>query len=153
MTASLSQRLDEHLHSHLDCARLLEKTLHEEHEALLANDVGALERITQTKSAASERLDALGNTLQRLRGEAGAPSIAALLVQADAGGAAALWQQLIDTARRCADANRDNAILLEGRSQQIRNALRMVRGEAATDTYGRSGDTHSGFGPRSLGSA
>ncbi|MFA5942016.1 MAG: flagellar protein FlgN [Sinimarinibacterium sp.] len=153
MTHSLSKRVADHLSAHLDCARLLETALQEEHGALLANDVAALEKITQAKSAASERLDELGNSLQRLRGEAGAPDIDALLTRSDPG-SAGRWKELIELARRCAGANRDNAVLLDARSHQIRNALRLIHGNAGgSETYGRGGNTASAFGPRSLGSA
>lgn len=157
MTDSLSKRVQDHLTSHLDCARLLETTLQEEHDALLANDVGALEQITQGKSAASERLDRLEQNLQNLRRESGASSIDALLARADPGGTSAgLWTALIDMARRCSGANRDNAILLEARSHQIRNALQLIRGSvgvAGPEVYGRGGSTGAEFGQRSLGSA
>lgn len=156
MTDSLSTRVSDHLTSLLDCARLLEAALQEEHDALLANDVVALDKITQAKSAAGERLDQLGGSLQHLRSEAGAANIDALLARADPGGtSAARWRELIEAARRCAGANHDNAILLDTRSHQVRNALRLIRGNAGgSETYGRSGDTSAAaFGPRSLGSA
>lgn len=155
MTDSLSTRVSDHLTAHLDCARQLEAALQGEHDALLANDVVALEQITQAKSAASDRLGELGHGLQNLCRESGTASVDALLARADPGGASAgRWSALIELARRCADANRSNAILLETRSNQIRNALRLIRGNAAApEVYGRGGGTGIDAGRRSLGSA
>lgn len=151
---SLSQRLDDTLAAHLDCTRLLQSTLASEREALLANDIDALERLTSTKAAAAERLAELGSALNRLRGEAGAERIDALIERSDPSGRnGQRWRELIALAAQCHDANRANAALLDARSHQIRSALQLLRGSASGQTYARSGSAGPALGSRPLGLA
>ncbi|SFF55375.1 FlgN protein [Fontimonas thermophila] len=152
--ADLPQRLADNLAAHLDCTRLLHATLAHEREALLANDVEALERLTCTKTAAAERLAELGYALNRLRRQAGAERIEAWIERADPSGhCACRWRELIALAAQCHDANRANAALLDARSQQIRSALHVVHGSASTPTYARSGSVAAPLGSRPLGLA
>lgn len=155
MSAQLAQHVTENLEAHHACAQRLATALQEERGALLANDIAALQRVTAAKAAASEQLEVLGITLERLRSNAGADSIDALMARSDASGRfRARWTDVIALARDCAAANRDNAALLDARSGQLRAALRMIGGATGADqTYGREGGTAPGFAPRTFGSA
>ncbi len=150
----LPQRLADNLAAHLDCSQLLLTTLEHEHHALLANDVGSLEQLTATKAAAAHRLAELGGALNRLRSESGVRTIEELLARLDSSGASrARWQELIDLAARCSDANRGNAALLDARQSQIRSALRLLGQGAAPSTYGRYGTAGVAHASRALGLA
>lgn len=137
-----------------DCTRQLLTTLQAEHQALIGNDVAALEQITRSKSEASDRLAALGHQLESLRADARAATIDALIAAREPSGIAArCWQEIAGLAAQCLQANRDNATLLNAREQQIRSALQLLYPTASAQTYGRGGYAGLQNGSRSLGLA
>jgi flagellar biosynthesis/type III secretory pathway chaperone len=146
--------LQQNLDAQHDCAQQLLGLLGSERNALLANDVAALEDVTASKAQAADRMAGLGHSLERLRSGSAAASVDALIAHAGAEAARERWNALATLAEQCLQANQANAALLSSRQQQIRAALRVLQPATNNDqTYGRGG--HTGFhdGPRLLGQA
>lgn len=123
-------------------ADLLE-ILQREHQALMQNNLSALEDLLHTKQktiADLERIDGLagGSSHTELpNGCAAQPSTDAY----------DLWQQLSAVTVKCQEQNRLNGALLASRRRHAERALAILRGQPAeNETYGPSGQAE--FAPR-----
>ncbi|MES0874116.1 flagellar protein FlgN [Sinimarinibacterium sp. HSW-8] len=121
-----------------------------EREALLGNDVAALETLTRDKHAHAVEIERLSRDIEQQRVAAGLDGLHALL--AASGVEPQAGRRLAELAAHCLAANRDNAALLAARQQQIRSALQLLRPGALT-AYGRGGAQSLSFGSRSFGAA
>ena len=145
---SLSEQLHDNLQAQQQCAEQLLLVLKDEHNALLASDVAQLERVTQAKGEAASRLQQLGATMNRLRGN---QNFDALLAAMPA--PARVWKQLRGLAVQCQSANKDNAMLLASRETQLRQTLRALRPADSPELYGRAGRAGLGLTARRFGAA
>lgn len=145
---TLSEQFQQNLQAQHDCAEQLLGVLGEEHQALMASDVDQLERVTRIKSDAATRLQQLGATMNRLRGN---QNLDTLLDAMPA--PARLWKQLRGLAARCQAANKDNAVLLAARESQLRQTLRALRPADTPELYGRGGHAGLGLTARRFGAA
>jgi flagella synthesis protein FlgN len=129
------------------CAASMLEALSRENEALIAGD--------------AERLNAAGADKARLAGtletlEAERRTLAETIQFGLAAGARAAaepqWQSLLEIIAECKEQNQRNGALVKARSEQVRTALRLLRG-AEPEFYAASGFTPSSRSARSLGSA
>jgi flagella synthesis protein FlgN len=123
----------------LRCAEAMLETLAREHRALAGGDASALVLATQTKG---ELVDAL-EKLESERRE--------LAARDDAAGTAE-WQRLREVIALCKEQNQRNGVLLKARAENVRIALKTLRG-SEPELYGATGRTPSRADARTLGTA
>ena len=133
------QRLGAVLGEQIRCAQAMLETLAQENHALTAGDQNAL-------SAASDAKAKLVDALEQLEVERRE------LAQLDGTSNAADWQRLRDLIAQCKEQNQRNGTLLTARAENVRVALKTLRG-SEPDIYGASGRTPSRVDARTLGTA
>jgi flagellar biosynthesis protein FlgN len=132
--ASLNAVLGEQIR----CAEAMLETLTRESAALADGDHDALELATAAKTKLVDALEKL--ELQRRQ------------VAPQDGAAEGEWQRLKDLVVRCKEQNQRNGTLLKARAENIRVALRALRG-SEPELYGATGRTPSQSDARPLGTA
>tara|TARA_R110002110_G_scaffold405241_1_gene624181 strand:- start:15378 stop:15863 length:486 start_codon:yes stop_codon:yes gene_type:complete len=155
MTADLKQLLQ----NELEALRRLADVLQQEQQALLDNDVPAIEVATREKNdalaqqadGAARRADALAT----LGFVAERQTLRSFLERAaDADELLALQGALNDLAAQCHEDNRNNGRLIAQRQQQSQGALKVLRQmDGAAPTYSGSGDAVESGASRLLGKA
>jgi flagellar biosynthesis/type III secretory pathway chaperone len=135
------------LQEQIRCAEAMLETLGRENEALLRGDAEQLNTASAGKAQLVEMLEALEGQRRSL-------SEAVASGAADAGTRAKgpEWQRLLELISECKRQNERNGGLVKARSDQVRSALRALRG-TEPDLYGRSGRAPAVGDPRSLGTA
>ena len=128
------------------CAEAMLETLGRENRALTSGDAEQLNAAGADKAQLVETLDALERQRRSLTD--------AVVTGVAAAGAAqpAEWRRLLDLITECKQQNERNGALVKARSEQVRIALRTLRG-SEPDLYGRSGLAPATADPRSLGTA
>jgi flagella synthesis protein FlgN len=121
------------------CAEAMLETLTRESAALAGGDHDALETATAAKTKLVDTLE----KLEARRRE---------MAQRDDGAGTGEWQHLKDLIARCKEQNQRNGTLLKARAENIRVALRALRGEGP-ELYGATGRTPSESDTRPLGTA
>jgi flagellar biosynthesis/type III secretory pathway chaperone len=133
------QRLNAVLGEQIRCAEAMLETLARENEALVDGNHDALRAATDAKAT-------LVDTLERLESER-----QALAEPNDATGAAE-WQRLRELISGCKAQNDRNGTLLKARAENVRIALKALRG-TEPELYGASGRTPTRTDARPLGTA
>ena len=133
------QRLNAVLGEQLRCAEAMLETLARESEALVDGNHDALSVATEAKAT-------LVDTLERLEAER-----SALDAPAEAAEAAA-WHRLRDLIAQCKTRNDRNGMLLKARAENVRIALKALRG-TEPELYGATGRTPARTDARPLGTA
>jgi flagella synthesis protein FlgN len=123
------------------CAEAMLATLARENRALVDNNAAELEAASTAKGALVDELESLESQRGKLA-DADAP---------DAPGAAE-WARLRDLIAQCKEHNQRNGALLKARAENVRIALRTLRG-TDPDLYSPTGQTRSRTDARPLGSA
>ena len=121
------------------CAEAMLETLTRESAALADGDHDALELATAAKTNLVDTHETLESQRRQI-----AP-------QDDASGGGE-WQRLKELIVRCKEQNQRNGTLLKARAENIRGALRALRG-SEPELYGASGRTPSQTDARPLGTA
>jgi flagella synthesis protein FlgN len=136
---SLEQRLHGILDEQLRCAEAMLDTLALENRALTDGDQTALRAATEAKAR-------LVDALEKLEAERLA------LAQRDDALRAAEWQRLRDVIAQCKEQNDRNGVLLKARAENVRIALKALRG-SEPELYSASGRTPPRTDARKLGTA
>jgi flagellar biosynthesis protein FlgN len=144
----LSEGLIAVLEEQIQCAEAMLDTLGRENEALLKGDAEQLNAAGATKAVLVETLEAL-ECQRRSLTEALAAGVAGAAAQPAANQE---WQRLLELIGECKQRNDRNGALVKARSEQVRTALRALRG-TEPDLYGRSGRAPATADARSLGTA
>ncbi|HVY64309.1 MAG TPA: flagellar protein FlgN [Gammaproteobacteria bacterium] len=127
------------LKEQIHCAEAMLETLGRENRALTSGDAEELNAAGADKARLVEALE----SLERQRRS---------LTAAVAAAAPPEWRRLLDLIGQCKVRNERNGALVKARSEQVRGALRALRG-TQPDLYGRSGIAPATADGRSLGSA
>jgi flagellar biosynthesis/type III secretory pathway chaperone len=146
----LSEGLIAVLQEQIDCAEAMLETLGRENQALVRGDAEQLNAAGAAKAQLVETLE----TLERQRLSL-AEAVTASVARAGSRMGAATspeWRRLLDLIGECKQQNERNGALVKARSEQVRTALRALRG-TEPDLYGRSGHAPATADARSLGSA
>jgi flagellar biosynthesis/type III secretory pathway chaperone len=138
-TVTNPQRLRAVLGEQIRCAEAMLETLARESEALADGNHDALRVATDAKAT-------LVDTLERLESER-----LALAEPNDTTGAAD-WQRLRELIASCKTQNDRNGTLLKARAENVRIALKALRG-TEPELYGASGRTPTRTDARPLGTA
>ena len=120
------------------CAEAMLETLARESAALADGNHDALELATEAKTKLVDTLEKLESQRRQL-----AP-------QDDAGSDE--WQRLREIIARCKEQNQRNGTLLKARAENVRVALKALRG-SEPELYGATGRTPSQTDARPLGTA
>lgn len=136
-----AQRLIDVLGEQIRHAEAMLDALQRENEALVASDTDALGTASAAKAEIVE-------TLERL--EAERQTLAAVV--SDATRASDDWQRLRTLIGECKLRNDKNGALLKARADNVRVALKTLRG-GEPEIYGRTGQAPAPSGARALGSA
>ena len=134
-----SQRLSALLGEQLRCAETMLETLNREKQALADGDASALKATTETKAQlvdALEKLESERSALAERDGTAGAPES----------------PRLREVIALCKEQNQRNGLLLKARAENVRIALKALRG-SEPELYGATGRTPSRADARTLGTA
>jgi flagella synthesis protein FlgN len=123
------------------CAEAMLATLARENRALVDNNAAELEAASTAKSGLVDELESLESQRGRLA-DAIAPHAPGF----------AEWAQLRDLIAQCKEHNQRNGALLKARAENVRIALRTLRG-TDPDLYSPTGQTRSRTDARPLGSA
>ena len=134
-----AQRWNAVLGEQIRCAEDMLETLARENEALAASNHDSLALATDAKTK-------LVDMLERLEAER-----RTFLEPSDAA-AASSRQRLHELIARCKEQNERNGTLLKARAENLRVALKTLRG-GEPDLYGASGRTPARSGARPLGTA
>jgi flagellar biosynthesis/type III secretory pathway chaperone len=121
------------------CAEAMLETLARENEALAAGNHDSLASATEVKTK-------LVDTLERLEAER------RTLVEQSDGAAVESRQKLHELIARCKEQNERNGVLLKARAENLRVALKTLRG-GEPELYGASGRTPTRADARTLGTA
>jgi flagellar biosynthesis protein FlgN len=132
--ASLNAVLGEQIR----CAEAMLETLTRESAALADGNHDALELATAAKTKLVDALEKLESQRRQVAPQDGS-----------AGGE---WQRLRELIARCKEQNQRNGTLLKARAENIRVALRALRG-SEPELYGATGRTPSPSDARPLGTA
>jgi flagella synthesis protein FlgN len=114
-------------------------TLARERAALAADNQDALAEATHAKSTLVDALEQLETERRGAAQRDGAPS-------------AGEWQRLRELIARCKEENQRNGTLLRARAENVRIALKALRG-AEPELYGATGRTPARSDARPLGTA
>jgi flagellar biosynthesis/type III secretory pathway chaperone len=143
----LSEGLITVLQEQIRCAETMLETLGRENEALLRGDPEQLNAASAGKAQLVEMLEALESQRRSL-----SEAVASGAVDAETRPKGPEWQRLLELVNECKQQNERNGALVKARSDQVRSALRALRG-TEPDLYGRSGRAPVAGDPRSLGTA
>jgi len=124
------------------CAEAMLATLARENRALVDNNASELDAASNGKAALVETLESLESQRTKL-----APAT----IAADAPGSAE-WGQLRGLIAQCKEHNQRNGALLKARAENVRLALKTLRG-GEPELYSPTGQTRSRTDARPLGSA
>jgi len=132
------------------CAEDMLRTLGRENRALIDGNAEELDAAGADKARLVEALE----TLEAERRTLTAAIATGVIDAAREAGAQrpAAWQQLLGLIAECKQQNERNGALVRARSEQVRVALRALRG-TGPDLYGRSGHTPTSAEARTLGTA
>lgn len=123
------------------CAEDMLATLGRENRALIDSNAAELEASSSAKAALVDRLDSLESQRTKLRET----------IAANAPGSEE-WGRLREVIAQCKEQNQRNGALLKARAENVRIALRTLRG-TEPDLYSPTGQTRSRTDARPLGSA
>lgn len=149
-TALDAAQLSVLIEAQLGCAQELATVLEAEREALLGNDIDALQAAGSRKSAAARQLQALCDRMAAETGvETSFAAIEALLSRLP-GSAPVLerWRTFSALAADCNAANRANGALIDLREKEVRTILAAMQPDAP-QVYGRNGG-YGSLGRQSL---
>jgi|GEM_PF-414750 flagella synthesis protein FlgN len=139
------------LNEQISCAQAMLATLARENQALVDGDADSLNAAGAEKARLVEALDSLEHERQSLSDAIGLTFAVASDKSADASRPAE-WRALLDLIAECKQQNQRNGALVKARSEQVRIALRALRGTEAA-LYDPSGLEHAARGTRQLGTA
>jgi flagellar biosynthesis/type III secretory pathway chaperone len=139
------------LNEQIRCAEAMLRTLGRENQALMAGDAEELNAAGAAKATLVETLEALENERRGLTEAIAASVMDAANAQPNLESAPE-WRQLLGLIGECKQQNQRNGALVKARSEQVRIALRTLRG-AGPDLYSSSGRTPSTTQVRPLGTA
>jgi flagellar biosynthesis/type III secretory pathway chaperone len=137
------------LGAQIRCAEAMIEALAREHQALADNDAALLQTASTDKAQLVEALETLESQRRNL-----AETIATTL-NAEAGDdthAAVEWQRLHGLIGECKERNERNGTLLKARTQNVRIALKSLRGDGP-ELYSAKGRAASNADARPLGTA
>jgi flagellar biosynthesis protein FlgN len=140
------------LNEQISCAQQMLAVLTRENQALVDGDADLLNAAGAEKARLVEALDALEHERQALSDAIGLTFAAASDKSADAASRPAEWRALLDLIAECKQQNQRNGALVKARSEQVRIALRALRGTEAA-LYDPSGLEHAARSARALGTA
>lgn len=125
------------------CTQAMLAALDLEGDALAGGNPEALNAAGAQKAQLVETLEALESERRGLAAALGAHT---------RGGDEPQWQSLLTLVTQCKERNQRNGALLKARTEQVRTALKVLRG-ADQELYAASGFTPAARSARSLGSA
>lgn len=134
-----AERLSTILGEQIRCAEAMLETLATESRALADGNQEALGLATDAKAKLVDALERLESERQ------------GLAQRAEAAGAVE-WQRLRELIARCKEQNHRNGTLLNARAENVRIALKALRG-TEPELYGASGRAPGTTGARPLGTA
>lgn len=139
------------LNEQIRCAESMLDVLERENQALVANDPDLL---TATGADKARLVEALEKLEVERRGLAEAFGAAAASIAAgDGPQSSPEWQKLLGLVATCKERNQRNGALVKARSDQVRAALKVLRG-SEPGVYAASGSMNAGAaGTRPLGTA
>jgi flagella synthesis protein FlgN len=146
-----SQALVDVLNEQIRCAEAMLRTLGRENQALVAGDPEELVAAGADKAKLVEALEALESERRGLTEAIAAGVIDAAAARPDVESTTE-WRQFLSLVAECKQQNQRNGALVKARSEQVRIALRALRG-AEPDLYNPTGRTPSTTGARRLGTA
>lgn len=146
-----SHGLIEVLNEQIRCAEAMLRTLGQENQALMAGDAEELNAAGTEKATLVETLEALENERRGLTEAIAASVMDAASARPDFE-STPKWRQLLSLVAECKQQNQRNGALVKARSEQVRIALRTLRG-VGPDLYSPSGRTPSTTQARPLGTA
>ena len=123
------------------CAEDMLATLGRENRALVDSNAAELEAASNAKATLVDKLESLESQRTKITET----------IAADAPGSTE-WGQLRELIARCKEQNERNGALLKARADNVRIALRTLRG-TEPDLYSPTGQTRSRTDARPLGSA
>jgi flagella synthesis protein FlgN len=139
------------LNEQIRCAEAMLRTLGRESQALITGDADELNAAGADKAKLVETLEALENERRGLTEAIAASVMDAASARPDFESAPE-WRQLLGLIAECKQQNQRNGTLVKARSEQVRSALRTLRG-TGPDLYSPSGRTPSATQVRPLGTA
>jgi flagella synthesis protein FlgN len=134
-----SQRLSAIVAEQLRAAEAMLEALSRENQALAGGDSGALGAATEAKAK-------LVDALEKLESERRA------LARADEVPADPAWQRLREVIAQCKEQNQRNGLLLKARAENVRVALKTLRG-SDPELYSATGRAPARPDARTLGTA
>ena len=140
------------LNEQISCAQQMLATLARENQALVDGDADLLSSAGAEKARLVEALDSLEHERRALSDAIGLTFAAASDKTADDASRPAEWRALLDLIAECKQQNLRNGALVKARSEQVRIALRTLRGTEAA-LYDPSGLEHAARSARALGTA
>ena len=140
------------LNEQISCAQQMLATLARENQALVDGDADLLNSAGAEKARLVEALDSLEHERRALSDAIGLTFAAASDRTADDASRPAEWRELLDLISECKQQNQRNGALVKARSEQVRIALRTLRGTEAA-LYDPSGLEHAARSARALGTA
>jgi flagella synthesis protein FlgN len=140
------------LNEQISCAQQMLATLARENQALVDGDADLLNTAGAEKARLVEALDSLEHERRALSDAIGLTFAAASDKSADDSSRPAEWRELLDLIAECKQRNQRNGALVKARSEQVRIALRALRGTEAA-LYDPSGLEHAARSARALGTA
>lgn len=140
------------LNEQIACAQQMLATLARENQALVDGDADLLNAAGAEKARLVETLDSLEHERRALSDAIGLTFAAASDKSADDSSRPAEWRELLDLIAECKQRNQRNGSLVKARSEQVRIALRALRGTEAA-LYDPSGLEHAARSARALGTA
>ena len=146
----LSEGLIAVLNEQIRCAEEMLHALGEENRALLDGDAELLNRAGADKARLVAALEALETERRTL-----ATAIETHVTHTGAERSApdASWRTLLTLVAECKTQNQRNGALVKARSEQVRIALKALRGSADPGCYDPNGFASASNNPRRLGSA
>ena len=148
----MSSNLVAILNEQISCAQQMLATLARENQALVDGDADLLNAAGAEKARLVEALDSLEHERRALSDAIGLTFAAASDKSADDSSRPAEWRELLGLIAECKQQNQRNGALVKARSEQVRVALRALRGTEAA-LYDPSGLEHAARSARPLGTA
>lgn len=134
-----SRQLTQVLSEQIRCAEAMLEALSRESEALTAGDQSALGAATDAKAKLVDALEELESQRRKLTPLDDVPNDPE-------------WQHLRDVIARCKEQNQRNGTLLKARAENVRIALKVLRG-SEPELYSADGRTPGRADARTLGTA
>jgi flagella synthesis protein FlgN len=144
---SIENNLVAVLNEQLSCAQAMLSTLARENQALVEGDPELLNAASADKAKLVATLEALETERRSLTA-----AIETTLTSTEETGPEPKWHSLLQLIAACKQQNQRNGALVKARTEQVRMALKLLRGSEA-EFYDPSGLTPSSRSARSLGSA